>query len=131
MPHERLTPTEPEARHQLLIARERLGRAASLECSLAELDALDAAVARATDGWSRERRVALALTVQKEARLAGQTRGRAAFAFLLARYEHLAQAPPVPEPGWPEPERQLPLAWPDAPAIQPAQAPCEPGATDP
>jgi hypothetical protein len=73
--HERLTPTEPETRHQLLIARERLGRAASLECSLAELDALDAAVARATDGWSRERRVALALTVQKEARRPGHPAG--------------------------------------------------------
>src|SRR5512144_1184148 len=120
MPHERLTAPEPEAWHQLLIARERLGRAASLECSLAELDALDAAVARVTAGWSRDRRVALALRVQKEARQAGHIRGRAAFAFLLARYEHLAQAPPVPEPGRPEPERQLPLARPDAPALQPA-----------
>src|SRR5512144_2508468 len=122
MPHERLTAPEPEARHQLLTARERLGRAAALECSLAELDTLDAAVARATDGWSRDRRVALALRVQKEARQAGHTRGRAAFAFLLARYEHLAQAPALTEPGPPEPPRQLHLALADGQSSGPAPA---------
>src|SRR5512135_3344364 len=105
MPNERqrLLAAEQEARRRHLIERERAGRAAALECSLAELDALDAAVARATDGWSRARRVALALTVQKEARLAGQTSGRAAYTFLLDRYQHLGQTLPGSEPGRPEP----------------------------
>src|SRR5512143_2882970 len=105
MPHERqrLAAVEEEARHRHLIERERAGRAASLQCSLAELDALDAAVARATGGWSRARRVALALTVQKEARQAGQTSGRAAYTFLLDRYQRLGQTLPGSEPGRPEP----------------------------
>src|SRR5512143_3459668 len=105
MPHERqrLAAVEEEARHRHLIERERAGRAASLQCSLAELDALDAAVARATGGWSRARRVAFALAVQKEARQAGHTSGRAAYTFLLDRYQRLGQTLPGSEPGRPEP----------------------------
>mgnify|MGYP003585062252 CR=1 FL=1 len=84
---------QEEALRQDLLVFEKLGRAKSLACTMAELAGLDALIARVNAGLTRDQRVAVALAVQREARQAGCGQGRAAYGFLLERYAALARAP--------------------------------------